>query len=207
MRSPAIKRLIDILLASIALVLLAIPMAVLAIIVRLNLGSPVVFRQQRPGLHGKPFQMMKFRSMTNQKDENGNLLPDAQRLTKFGKMLRASSLDELPELLNVIKGDMSLVGPRPLLMQYLERYDQVQMRRHEVRPGITGYAQIKGRNTLSWEDKFALDVWYVDNWTIWLDFKIMFATIGKVIKREGVSTAGEATAKEFMGNSTERTNS
>lgn len=212
MRSPALKRLVDIVLAAVALLLLALPMAVIALLVRTKLGSPVIFRQERPGLDGRPFMMMKFRSMTNQKDESGNLLPDAQRLTKFGRLLRASSLDELPEIFNVLKGEMSLVGPRPLLMQYLERYDDRQRRRHEVRPGITGYAQINGRNTLSWEDKFELDVWYVENWTIWLDFKIMLATVFKVIRREGVSAAGEATAKEFMGSdpnrkTTEGTNS
>jgi lipopolysaccharide/colanic/teichoic acid biosynthesis glycosyltransferase len=168
--------------------------------VRLKLGTPVFFRQQRPGLHGKPFRMVKFRTMTDARDAQGNLLPDAERLTRFGKFLRSSGLDELPELWNVVKGDMSLVGPRPLLMQYLDRYTPEQARRHEVRPGVTGWAQVNGRNAISWEQKFAYDLWYVDNLSFWLDLKILWLTVRKIIVREGISQAGQATMEEFMGN-------
>lgn len=159
-----------------------------------------MFRQQRPGLGGRPFWLLKFRTMTDACDACGNLLPDAARLTSFGLFLRATSLDELPELFNVLKGDMSLVGPRPLLMQYLERYTPEQARRHEVRPGITGWAQVNGRNAITWEEKFRLDVWYVDNWSLWLDIKIIAMTIWKILKREGISQPGEATMEEFIGN-------
>jgi len=159
----------------------------------------VMFQQMRPELNGQPFCMYKFRTMSNKQDEQGNLLPDEQRLTSLGKFLRKTSLDELPELFNVLKGDMSLVGPRPLLMQYLERYTLEQARRHEVKPGITGWAQINGRNAISWEEKFALDIWYVDNRSFWLDIKILAVTIGKVFQREGISARGEATMPEFMG--------
>lgn len=194
-----LKRLFDILASGLALVLLAIPLALLAWQVRRKLGSPVLFCQIRPGLKGQPFKMLKFRTMTDARDSKGELLPDAERLTPFGQWLRASSLDELPELWNVLKGDMSLVGPRPLLMQYLERYSENQARRHEVRPGITGWAQVMGRNSLSWDQKFALDVWYVDNHSLALDAKILLMTVDKVFKRDGISAAGEATMAEFLG--------
>lgn len=175
-------------------------MTILILLVRIKLGSPVFFTQIRPGLRGKPFQMFKFRTMTDQCGSDGLPLPDAERLTPFGRWLRATSLDELPELWNVLKGDMSLVGPRPLLMEYLPRYSPEQARRHEVRPGITGWAQVNGRNTLSWEDKFKLDVWYVDHQSLWLDIKIIWMTLKKVIVREGISAEGEATMSQFTGN-------
>lgn len=174
-------------------------MLILAVLVRLKIGSPVLFRQVRPGLRGKPFSIYKFRTMTDERDEDGCLLPDFERLTELGRFLRKTSIDELPELFNVIKGNMSIVGPRPLLMQYLDRYTPEQARRHEVKPGITGWAQVNGRNAISWEDKFKLDVWYVDNWSLWLDVKIIGMTIMSVLKREGISQEGEATAAEFMG--------
>jgi lipopolysaccharide/colanic/teichoic acid biosynthesis glycosyltransferase len=167
--------------------------------VRRRLGSPVLFSQVRPGLHGKPFRMYKFRTMTDARDADGNLLPDAERLTDFGKWLRASSLDELPELINVLRGEMSLVGPRPLLMEYLPLYSPEQARRHEARPGITGWAQINGRNAISWDDKFALDVWYVDHQGVWLDVRILALTVWRVLRREGISAAGEATMPKFTG--------
>jgi len=163
------------------------------------LGSPVFFRQTRPGLHGKPFNLIKFRTMTNTKDHFGRLLPDSKRITKLGRFLRITSLDELPELWNVLKGDMSLVGPRPLLMEYLDKYTPEQARRHEVKPGITGWAQINGRNALSWEERFKMDVWYVDNQNLWLDLKILFLTIWKVLAREGISKPGHATMTKFSG--------
>ena len=172
---------------------------VLAVFVRRKLGSPVLLRQQRPVLNGKIFTMYKFRTMTDKRDGEGNLLPDEDRLPSFGKFLRSTSLDELPELINVLKGNMSLVGHRPLLVQYLPRYSDFQARRHEVRPGITGWAQVNGRNALSWEEKFALDVWYVDNASFTLDLKILWMTVEKIIKREGISQQGEATASEFLG--------
>lgn len=168
-------------------------------LVRINLGSPALFTQRRPGLHGKPFKMLKFRTMTNSIDKFNNLLPDSERLTSFGKFLRSTSLDELPELWNVFKGDMSLVGPRPLLMEYLPLYSAEHARRHEVRPGITGWAQVNGRNALGWEDRFRLDVWYVDHQSIALDFQILFKTFLKVLRREGVSAHGEATMSKFTG--------
>ena len=167
--------------------------------IRRDMGSPVLFRQTRPGVHGKPFQMTKFRTMRDAIDADGRPLPDAKRLTKFGRFLRSSSLDELPELWNVLKGDMSLVGPRPLLMDYLPLYSAEQARRHEVLPGVTGWAQINGRNAISWDEKFSLDVWYVDNRNLWLDLKILWFTIRKVFKREGISSAGEATMSKFEG--------
>lgn len=185
--------------AATGLLLCAPILAVIALLVRLKLGSTVLFRQQRPGLHGKPFTLYKFRTMTNARDANGNLLPDADRLTNFGRFLRRTSLDELPELINVLKGDMSLVGPRPLLMHYLDRYTPEQARRHEVQPGITGWAQINGRNAVSWEEKFRLDVWYVDHVSFWLDLKILFLTAWKVLRKEGISQAGYATMPEFFG--------
>ena len=195
-----IKRLLDIIIASIALILLSPLYALVAYKVRKNLGSPVIFRQVRPGLHGKPFEMIKFRTMTDERDAQGNLLPNEDRLPKFGKMLRATSLDEMPELWNVIKGDMSIVGPRPLLMEYLPLYNQEQAKRHNVRPGMTGHAQVNGRNAISWEKKFELDVWYVENQSIWLDFKIMFQTVKKVLVKEGINQSEEVTMTKFTGN-------
>jgi lipopolysaccharide/colanic/teichoic acid biosynthesis glycosyltransferase len=194
-----IKRTFDIVLASLALLILVFPLLVLATLVRLRLGSPVLFRQSRPGLNGKMFKLIKFRTMTDERDLNGVLLPDAQRLTSFGCFLRSSSLDELPELWNVLCGEMSLVGPRPLLVEYLPLYTPEQARRHEVRPGITGWAQVNGRNALSWEDRFRLDVWYVDHHTLWLDLRILLATVRKVLAREGISEKGEATMSKFTG--------
>ncbi|MDH0711156.1 sugar transferase [Acinetobacter johnsonii] len=194
-----LKRLLDIMIASSALVLLSPVYAFVAYKVRKNLGSPVLFRQVRPGLHGKPFEMIKFRSMKDALDTAGNPLPDSERLTPFGKMLRATSLDEMPELWNVIKGDMSIVGPRPLLMEYLPLYNSEQAKRHEVRPGITGYAQVNGRNAISWEKKFELDTWYVNNHSLWLDFKIMLKTVKKVIAKDDISADGEATMSKFTG--------
>ncbi len=181
------------------LLLLAVPLALLAWLVRRKLGSPILFTQVRPGLHGKPFRIVKFRTMTDARDASDTLLPDAQRLTRFGRFLRASSLDELPELWNVLRGDMSLVGPRPLLMEYLPLYSPEQARRHEVRPGITGWAQVNGRNAISWTDKFALDVWYVDHGSLWLDVRILWLTVRKVLVRDGISAAGEATMPRFEG--------
>lgn len=193
------KRLFDLIVICCVAVVLVPVVAIVGLIVRVQLGTPVFFRQQRPGLDSKPFLMTKFRSMTSERDANGDLLPDAERLTAFGRLLRKTSLDELPELWNVFKGDMSLVGPRPLLMQYLDRYTPEQIRRHEVRPGITGWAQINGRNAISWEEKFALDVWYVDHCSFALDIQILALTLLKVVKRDGISAEGEATMPEFMG--------
>jgi lipopolysaccharide/colanic/teichoic acid biosynthesis glycosyltransferase len=193
------KRLFDLLISALGLLVLALPLLTLAWLVRRKLGSPVLFAQVRPGLHGKPFRMVKFRTMTNVCDASGALLPDAQRLTSFGRFLRASSLDELPELWNVLRGEMSLVGPRPLLMEYLPLYSPEQARRHEVRPGITGWAQVNGRNAISWPDKFALDVWYVDNRSMWLDVRILWLTVRKVLVRDGISAVGEATMPKFEG--------
>lgn len=198
-----LKRLLDIIIASTALVLLSPLYFYVAHKVKKNLGSPVLFRQVRPGLHGKPFEMIKFRTMKDALDEQGNPLPDNERLTPFGKMLRSTSLDEMPELWNVIKGDMSIVGPRPLLMEYLPLYNQEQAKRHEVRPGMTGYAQVNGRNAISWEQKFKLDTWYVENRSVWLDFKIMLQTVKKVIAKDDISEAGEATMSKFTGTSSE----
>lgn len=193
------KRLFDLVLV-IALLPVLLPVtAIVALIVRRQMGSPVIFRQQRPGLHGEPFEMLKFRTMRDAVDQDGRPLADAERITDFGRFLRASSLDELPELWNVLKGEMSLVGPRPLLMDYLPLYDAEQARRHDVRPGVTGWAQINGRNALTWEQKFALDSWYVDNRSLWLDVGILFSTLAKVLKREGISADGEATMPKFVG--------
>ncbi len=197
---PLSKRIMDLVLTGIGLVILSPILLGAAVMVRLAHGSPVLFSQVRPGYFGKPFKIYKFRTMTDKRDAQGNLLPDAERLTRLGRFLRASSLDELPELFNVLRGEMSLVGPRPLLMQYLTRYSPEQARRHATLPGITGWAQVNGRNALTWEDKFRLDVWYVENWSIGLDLKILGMTIGKVLKREGISQPGHATAEEFMGN-------
>ncbi|WP_104499743.1 sugar transferase [Acinetobacter indicus] len=194
-----LKRLLDIIIASIALILLSPLYAFVAYKVKKNLGSPVLFRQVRPGLHGKPFEMIKFRSMKDAVDAQGNPLPDSERLTPFGKMLRSSSLDEMPELWNVIKGDMSIVGPRPLLMEYLPLYNEEQAKRHLVRPGMTGHAQVNGRNAISWEEKFKLDTWYVENQSVWLDFKIMLKTVKKVLAKDDINEAGEATMSKFTG--------
>lgn len=198
------KRLFDFTAALLGLAVLALPLFVLVLLARRKLGSPVFFHQVRPGLHGEPFQMIKFRTMTNARGPDGALLPDAERLTPFGRFLRATSLDELPELWNVLKGDMSLVGPRPLLMEYLPLYTPEQARRHEVRPGITGWAQVNGRNAISWEEKFALDVWYVDHQSLWLDLKVLWLTLRKVVAREGISAAGEATMGKFTGSTRAR---
>lgn len=197
------KRFFDLLLSLLGLSILALPLLALALLVGIQLGKPVLFRQIRPGLHGRPFEMLKFRTMTTEKDSSGDLLPDAARLPTFGRWLRSTSLDELPELWNVLKGDMSLVGPRPLLMEYLPLYTPEQARRHEVRPGITGWAQVNGRNAISWEEKFALDVWYVDNRTIWLDIKIILMTVKKVLVRDGISADGAATMTKFKGDNHE----
>ena len=196
-----LKRILDVVIASTALVLLSPVYALVAYKVKKNLGSPVLFRQTRPGLYGQPFEMIKFRSMKDALDTAGNPLPDSERLTPFGKMLRATSLDEMPELWNVIKGDMSIVGPRPLLMEYLPLYNSEQAKRHEVRPGITGYAQVNGRNAISWEKKFELDTWYVENRSLWLDFKIMLKTVQKVLSKDDISAEGEATMSKFTGTS------
>ena len=194
------KRFVDITGSIISLVLLSPVLLVVWAMIRRDMGSPVLFHQTRPGLNEQPFRMVKFRTMRDANDSNGNPLPDSERLTNFGHFLRASSLDELPELWNVLKGDMSLVGPRPLLMEYLPLYSPEQARRHEVRPGVTGWAQINGRNSVSWNEKFQLDVWYVENRNFRLDLKIIWLTIRKVVKRDGISAAGEATMPKFKGN-------
>ena len=194
------KRLFDILFSIAALAGTALPMAVLCVAIAVKMGRPVFFRQKRPGKDGKVFEMIKFRTMTSARGPDGNLLPDAQRLTALGKFLRGTSLDEFPEFINVLRGEMSVVGPRPLLVQYLERYTPEQARRHEVRPGITGWAQVNGRNAISWDEKFRLDVWYVDNRSMLLDLKIVLMTVKKIFIREGISAAGDATMPEFRGN-------
>ena len=193
------KRTMDISGALIGLTLFSPVLITIFLIIQYKMGSPALFRQTRPGLGGKPFQMVKFRTMCDALDVDGNLLPDEERITKLGRFLRSSSLDELPELWNVLKGDMSLVGPRPLLFEYLPFYSSEQARRHEVRPGVTGWAQVNGRNAISWDEKLALDVWYVNNNSLWLDLKIIWFTIRTVIKREGISAAGEATMSKFTG--------
>lgn len=193
------KRLVDIVVSLVALLLLSPVIVLVAVAVAAKLGRPVLFRQVRPGLGGKPFTMLKFRTMTDARGPDGSLLPDDQRLPPFGKWLRSTSLDELPELWNVLAGDMSLVGPRPLLMHYLPLYSPSQARRHEVRPGVTGWAQVNGRNTVSWDEKLAMDVWYVDNWSLSLDLKILRATLRSVISREGIAADGSATMPEFTG--------
>jgi lipopolysaccharide/colanic/teichoic acid biosynthesis glycosyltransferase len=192
-----LKRVFDVVVSATALVVLAPVMGLIALAVWRTMGRPVLFRQVRPGLHGKPFVMYKFRTMRDLRDAEGKLLPDEARLTPFGRWLRSTSLDELPELLNVLRGEMSLVGPRPLLMEYLDRYTPGQARRHEVKPGITGWAQIHGRNNLSWDERFKLDVWYVDNWSLWLDLKILWRTLWMVLRREGISAQGHATMPRF----------
>jgi len=197
--NTTLKRAFDITAAIGLLIMLAPLLIVLAVLIRTKLGSPILFHQVRPGLYGKPFVIHKFRTMTDARDEQGNLLPDDVRLTRFGQLLRSTSLDELPELLNVLRGDMSLVGSRPLLMEYLPLYNSEQARRHDVRPGITGWAQINGRNQISWEEKFELDVWYVDNRSFLLDIKILFLTAYKAVKREGINAEGYATAPAFRG--------
>lgn len=194
-----IKRIFDFVISFVALTVLSPVIIFVAWKIRKNLGSPVLFRQTRPGLNGKPFEMVKFRTMKDATDARGNPLPDSERMTSFGNKLRNSSLDELPELWNVLKGDMSLVGPRPLLMQYLPLYSKEQARRHEARPGVTGWAQVNGRNSISWEDKFKLDVWYVDHRSLWLDIKILFLTVKKVFVKEGISADGHVTIEPFLG--------
>jgi lipopolysaccharide/colanic/teichoic acid biosynthesis glycosyltransferase len=203
--SPArAKRAMDLLLAGLLVIVTSPLLAVIAVAVRIALGSPVLFRQLRPGLDGRPFELLKFRTMRDVRGPDGAMRPDAERITRLGRWLRKTSLDELPELLNVLKGDMSLVGPRPLLMQYLSRYTPRQARRHELRPGITGLAQVSGRNQLSWEERFDLDVWYIDHWSLWLDLRILLRTMRTVIGGEGISQPGHETAAEFMGSSSER---
>ena len=197
--TPLRKRLFDLALTVPGLILISPVLAVIAMAVRIALGSPVLFRQRRPGLMARPFVLYKFRTMSNELDAEGNQMPDAVRLTRLGRLIRSFSLDELPELLNVIKGEMSLVGPRPLLMRYLERYSAEQSRRHDVLPGITGWTQVNGRNANTWEQKFEYDVWYVDHWSVRLDAKILLITLWKVLTREGISQPGQATAEEFMG--------
>jgi lipopolysaccharide/colanic/teichoic acid biosynthesis glycosyltransferase len=199
---PLSKRLLDLLLATLALIVLSPLLLVLAVLVRASMGAPVLFRQKRPGYKGQIFTLNKFRTMRDARDPGGSLLPDPQRVTPLGRFLRSASLDELPEIFNVLAGEMSLVGPRPLLIAYLERYSTEQMRRHDVLPGITGWAQINGRNALTWEDKFRLDVWYVDHWSLWLDIKIMALTLWKVIRREGIVPIGKDAVDEFMGDRT-----
>ena len=198
-RNPLSKRLFDLIAVGVGMIFALPVMGVVALLVRLKLGRPVLFRQQRPGLNGEIFTLCKFRTMRDAVDREGKALPDAERLTPFGRKLRSTSLDELPELFSVLSGEMSLVGPRPLLVRYLGRYSPEQMRRHEMRPGITGWAQVNGRNALSWEEKFALDVWYVDHWSFWLDLRILWRTVWNVVRREGISGGGEATMREFMG--------
>ena len=193
------KRLFDLCCSILSILIFALPLLLLVYLVRSRLGSPVFFTQVRPGLNGKPFRMVKFRSMTDGRSPDGELLPDADRLTRFGALLRSTSLDELPELWNVLKGEMSLVGPRPLLIEYLPLYTPEQARRHDIRPGITGWAQVNGRNAISWEEKFALDVWYVENQSLWLDIKILWLTVRKVLVRDGISASGEVTASKFTG--------
>jgi lipopolysaccharide/colanic/teichoic acid biosynthesis glycosyltransferase len=193
------KRALDIVISILALVIFSPIILIVTVLVRINLGSPILFCQMRPGMHHRQFKMLKFRSMKGDKDQAGNLLADAQRLSRFGQLLRASSLDELPGLINVLNGDMSIVGPRPLLVEYLPLYNLVQNRRHEVRPGITGWAQVNGRNTISWEQKFDYDVWYVDNQSLWLDVRIILLTVIKVIRRDDINYNGEATMTKFTG--------
>lgn len=201
--SKFFKRLFDIVASASGLIFLSPVFLIFIYLIRKNLGEPVFFTQERPGKDGKPFKMIKFRSMRDAVDKDGNPLPDSERLTPFGKKLRATSLDELPELWNVLKGDMSLVGPRPLLMSYLPLYNEFQYRRHEMRPGVTGWAQVNGRNALSWDEKFAHDIWYIDHYSFWLDMKILFLTVKKVFIKEGISAEGEATMPYFTGNDTD----
>jgi sugar transferase EpsL len=197
---PASKRALDLLVSIPGIILISPLLLIVSVLVRLFLGSPVLFRQLRPGFKGRPFYIYKFRTMTDARDPGGRLLPDAARLTRLGRFLRLTSLDELPQLFNVLRGEMSLVGPRPLMMEYLPRYTPDQMRRHDVYPGMTGWTQVRGRNSLPWEEKFKLDLWYVDHRTFWLDVLILILTLGKVIRREGISQPGQATTEYFMGN-------
>ena len=196
---PLSKRIFDLTFALIALIILSPVLILTAIFVRIFIGSPILFTQQRPGYKGRPFHIYKFRSMTNRFARDGSLLPDAERLTRFGRILRSLSLDELPELFNILRGEMSFVGPRPLLMDYLPLYSPEQMRRHDVMPGLTGWAQVNGRNAIDWPSRFRMDVWYVDNWSFWLDIRIIFMTVSKVILREGVNQAGQSTVEYFKG--------
>ena len=197
---PFSKRLFDLLTSALALIVLSPVLGLTALLVRIQLGGPILFRQQRPGYKGRPFHIFKFRTMIDRFAPDGSLLPDSERLTRFGRALRSTSLDELPELFNILRGEMSVVGPRPLLMEYLPLYSAEQARRHDIPPGLTGWAQVHGRNALSWQDKFRLDVWYVDHWSFWLDLKIIFLTLVKVFKREGITQEGRATAEKFTGN-------
>lgn len=197
--SKSLKYLLDRIVAAIALVALSPVLLVVAIAIYFQMGRPVVFTQPRPGINSQIFKFFKFRTMTDERDNFGNLLPDEKRLTAFGQFLRKTSLDELPQLLNVLKGDMSFIGPRPLLVKYLDRYTSEQARRHDVKPGITGLAQVKGRNSISWEEKFKLDVWYVDNWSLWLDIKILAMTVLKVLQQDGINQEGYTTSEEFKG--------
>lgn len=199
--TPIAKRLLDIILSALILTVLSPVLLVVGVTIFLSYGRPIFFKHTRPGKHGKPFTLIKFRSMKDAYDKDGNLLPDAQRITRFGNFIRRTSIDELPGFYNVLRGDMSLVGPRPLLMRYLGRYSVEQARRHDVLPGVTGWAQINGRNAISWDEKFMLDLWYIDHWSFWLDIKIIFLTIWKVIKGRDISQPGRATMDEFMGNS------
>ncbi len=195
-----VKRILDIISSLLAIIILSPLLAVTSVLVKIKLGSPVLFKQERPGKNEKIFTLMKFRTMTDERDENGELLPDEVRLTKFGKFLRSTSIDELPELFNILKGDMSVIGPRPLLVQYLPRYNEHQHRRHEVKPGLSGWAQVNGRNAISWEEKFDFDVEYVDNYSLLMDIKVLFMTVANVLKRDGISSETSATMEEFMGN-------
>jgi sugar transferase EpsL len=197
---PVSKRIFDLIGTTLGLIILSPFIFLTGLSIAIFLGTPIFFRQQRPGYKGTPFFIYKFRTMTDASDSAGSLLPDSERLTRLGRFLRALSLDELPELFNILRGEMSLVGPRPLLMEYLERYSPEQMRRHDVYPGLTGWAQVNGRNAIAWQDKFRYDVWYVDNWSFWLDIKILLMTLWKVIRREGVTQPGQATTEYFMGN-------
>lgn len=195
-----VKRILDIISSLLAIIILSPLLAATSVLVKTKLGSPVLFKQERPGKNEKIFTLMKFRTMTDERDENGELLPDEVRLTKFGKFLRSTSIDELPELFNILKGDMSVIGPRPLLVQYLPRYNEHQHRRHEVKPGLSGWAQVNGRNAISWEEKFDFDVEYVDNYSLLMDIKVLFMTLANVLKRDGISSETSATMEEFMGN-------
>ncbi len=195
-----VKRILDIISSLLAIIILSPLLAVTSVLVKTKLGSPVLFKQERPGKDEKIFTLMKFRTMTDERDENGELLPDEVRLTKFGKFLRSTSIDELPELFNILKGDMSVIGPRPLLVKYLPRYNEHQHRRHEVKPGLSGWAQVNGRNAISWEEKFDFDVEYVDNYSLLMDIKVLFMTVANVLKRDGISSETSATMEEFMGN-------
>ena len=196
---PLSKRMFDLVVTMIGLIIISPLLLVLAVLVRVFQGMPILFRQDRAGYKGRPFVVYKFRSMTNRTGPDGKLLPDLERITPFGRFLRSTSLDDLPQLFNVLRGEMSLVGPRPLFLRYLDRYSAEQMRRHDRHPGMTGWAQVNGRNALSWEEKFRLDLWYIDHWSFWLDIKILLMTVGAVFKREGINQPGHATAEEFMG--------